>query len=1145
MIAARTLQPGLRLARPQREVAVPAAALAVGLLLFVVSARLGGAPVIPVYAPLVDMAIVVGLLVVAAVAGMDVVVRKDGRSLPIVAIAVAAAAMGFPHMLSFPLSLPTLGQRSAAQAASVVLDVVQIATPALLVVVFLRPATLLQEPRKALRRTCLEALGFGAACAGTALVAAPLMPPLVEGLRYTAVHTALQTVALVTTVVAIVVFLMGHRADRRMELSLAAALILLCFGQLTSMSDAALFDGRWYMANLFRFLPVAALMVGQLTLYADVVKVERRRVAHLDLVHRITAELVGGNDIDALLGEVVLSAVDLVAGLRGVASPRAVLYRLEDGLASPIAEREGRVESAIQSPFRTSSSTLLSAVLAGGRAMEARIQPRADLREPMADPAVKWIAFAPVRVRGTAVGALGVVTRRQPARDAEVVPLLQGIADLAGIAIRNSQDYRTAGDRSLDLLTGLPNRHQFEQELGRVHAQELSVLAIDVDDLQSINNDYGHAAGDQVLQAVARCLAQSIRGHDIVARVGGDEFAALLPGATASEAAVVAQRIVDTLRGVEIPYGAKQVTIGCATGGVGIDPREVLGWADEALYRARKLGRGRIESSARRAASPGGRISDWGEVLQGMLTEGGIRSVYQPIVDLGSGGLHGFEALARPQGMAAYGSVESLFGAALRLGMGGDLDWFSRRAALDGGRELPPAAPLFVNISVAGLMDPLHDVDQMLLLLEWAGRDAADVVLEISEREHVGDKERFVEVLEEYRAAGLRFAMDDVGEGHSTLEVLAASAPEYVKIARSLVMAAASSAGAQAVIQSLVGFARATGALVIAEGLETADDVRRMVDLGVDLGQGYGLGRPEAPEVAALSIPRRAATEWSSESAWARWMEQEGIGQPGGSPDPGVPAQAAPPNPDERLVATQDRGGLVEAANRLKADFLSTISHELRTPLSVVTAYVDLLRQPEPIPPAVRLAALDEIAAAGDRLGRLIDDVLEYSRLQAGDVAPHAEPVDLCKLVLDVVGGLDVAAAAKSLRVEARLPPEAVMVRADPGQVRRVVLQLVSNALKFTDHGGVVVSVESRGTGVVVTVEDTGVGISPEHLEVIFQHFRQADQGSSRRFGGAGLGLSIARSLVEMQGGQMGVRSIPGEGSSFWFTLPAGMLPQT
>jgi EAL domain-containing protein (putative c-di-GMP-specific phosphodiesterase class I) len=131
----------------------------------------------------------------------------------------------------------------------------------------------------------------------------------------------------------------------------------------------------------------------------------------------------------------------------------------------------------------------------------------------------------------------------------------------------------------------------------------------------------------------------------------------------------------------------------------------------------------------------------------------------------------------------------------------------------------------------------------MLLLLRWAGRSPTDTVLELSEREAVTDMERFSEVLGTYRAEGFRFAMDDVGEGHSTLEVLAQGIPEYIKIARQLTRRAGSS-GPRSAIRALATFARDNGARLIAEGVEDNTDMKIMRDLGVELGQGYALGRP-------------------------------------------------------------------------------------------------------------------------------------------------------------------------------------------------------------------------------------------------------------------------------------------------------------
>jgi EAL domain-containing protein (putative c-di-GMP-specific phosphodiesterase class I) len=147
---------------------------------------------------------------------------------------------------------------------------------------------------------------------------------------------------------------------------------------------------------------------------------------------------------------------------------------------------------------------------------------------------------------------------------------------------------------------------------------------------------------------------------------------------------------------------------------------------------------------------------------------------------------------------------------------------------------------------MSGLVDPVHRVDQMLLVLQACGREPRDVVLEITERELVGDLSRLKLVVSAYRREGFRFAVDDVGEGHSTLEVLAATSPDFVKIARSLVIDAAT-AGPRAAIRAVVAFAGELGAHTIAEGIETEGTASFMRQLGVHLGQGWLFGRPELP----------------------------------------------------------------------------------------------------------------------------------------------------------------------------------------------------------------------------------------------------------------------------------------------------------
>ena len=412
------------------------------------------------------------------------------------------------------------------------------------------------------------------------------------------------------------------------------------------------------------------------------------------------------------------------------------------------------------------------------------------------------------------------------------------------ISARREAEQALASMAATDLLTGLPNRREFESRLGAIGRGRFAILAIDLDNLKAMNDGYGHETGDEALRVAAQALRMGVRELDVVARVGGDEFAALLPDLTEAEALAAAERLRLGMHGVTIQRGQARISAGVAIGDPGADPAMVWAAADEALYVAKTAGRDRCEVAA------GGRVAGrtvgvpgWGPRLEELVSGRGMRSVYQPVVELAGGATMGFEALGRPVGGDLDAGVEALFAAAERLGYGRDLDWLCRRAALREARSLPVGCTLFVNVGVSALLDPVHDVDQMLLLVGWAGRHPSDVVLEITERELVLDIARLGEVLASYRAHGFRFAVDDVGDGHSTLEMLAAAVPEFLKISGRLTRGAAE-VGPRSAIRAVVAFAAECGARVVAEGIETPAHLELMRELGVELGQGFGLERP-------------------------------------------------------------------------------------------------------------------------------------------------------------------------------------------------------------------------------------------------------------------------------------------------------------
>ncbi len=504
----------------------------------------------------------------------------------------------------------------------------------------------------------------------------------------------------------------------------------------------------------------------------------------------------------------------------------------------------------------TVAATWPSPAAAGGRA-GAGVTPGEVpvLGEPGPAPAAHRSAALsfPVVSEGRTNAVFRFFSETGPALSSDAEGIMRDIGDQIGHFVQRRQAEaaleesiaRLAEVAATDPLTGIRNRREFDRMLATVPRRRFGVLAVDVDNLKRLNDEFGHEAGDVALRAVASSLVAALRGWDIVARTGGDEFSMLMSDVTAQEAARAAERVRNVVRAISVSYGQVSISVGWATGPAGADPRDVLDLADANLYEAKRAGRDRVVGGpmSRRGTRPA-RRSEWSARIEEILASRHLNILYQPIVRLGHGTVIGHEALARPPGFGPSDSVEDLFAEAHRTGRIRDIDWLCRRLAV---AAVPwPVGDdwaLFLNVSAVPLLDPVHDVDQMLMLLEASGAQAHQVVLEITERELISDLGRVREVLAAYREHGFRFALDDVGEGHSTLELLAAARPEFIKIARSLTMTAAHSSS-RAAIRAAVAFAQVSGAAVIGEGIENEFAAGQMAALGVGLGQGMWLGRP-------------------------------------------------------------------------------------------------------------------------------------------------------------------------------------------------------------------------------------------------------------------------------------------------------------
>ena len=231
----------------------------------------------------------------------------------------------------------------------------------------------------------------------------------------------------------------------------------------------------------------------------------------------------------------------------------------------------------------------------------------------------------------------------------------------------------------------------------------------------------------------------------------------------------------------------------------------------------------------------------------------------------------------------------------------------------------------------------------------------------------------------------------------------------------------------------------------------------------------------------------------------------------------------------------------IQEANRLKNEFLANMSHELRTPLNAVIGFAEILRGGEGrLPEAKRAEYLNHIAASGRHLLRLINDVLDLSKVESGKFDLVPEPIQLPQVVHDVVAVLQPEASRKGVQMQSQLDATLGEVVLDPARLKQMLYNLLSNAIKFTDAGGrVCLRAGPDGADRLrIEVEDTGIGIAAHDLSKLFRQFQQVHSGPAKAYPGTGLGLVLTRHLAELHGGSVGVRSTPGKGSVFHLVLP-------
>ena len=412
-------------------------------------------------------------------------------------------------------------------------------------------------------------------------------------------------------------------------------------------------------------------------------------------------------------------------------------------------------------------------------------------------------------------------------------------------------------DSLIDPITGLGNHRAFQEELtrqiedARRNGHSLALTLIDLDDLKRINDARGHAGGDEVLAAMGRLMAANSRAADRGFRIGGDEFAILLPRAGGGEAVSIARRLLGSSLSTDGHRPGSEPFSFSAGVSAYPDPaddgEQLFHQADAALYFAKRHGRTDIQAfdpQRHGAADEGRSVAELAEIISRIASEKSLTPVYQPIYDMRTGAPIGFEGLVRPAEGAEFRDAGALFSAADTAERSVELD----RACVEvvAAQATLPDDDTFlsINISPRTLEAEQFRPSEIRNVLAANGIPPERVVIELTEREAIEDMARLRENLQRCQAEGFRVAADDVGAGNAGLRMLSEIRFDIVKIDLSLVQKGVLRESALAVLFAIRNLAADGGAMVVAEGIETANQLEVVRSMDLAAGQGYLLALP-------------------------------------------------------------------------------------------------------------------------------------------------------------------------------------------------------------------------------------------------------------------------------------------------------------
>lgn len=415
-----------------------------------------------------------------------------------------------------------------------------------------------------------------------------------------------------------------------------------------------------------------------------------------------------------------------------------------------------------------------------------------------------------------------------------------------------------------DTLTGLPNRRYLNMQIDRSIArasrdsQQFAVLMIDLDAFKPINDRHGHAVGDLVLMEIARRLIDRVRKDEVVSRLGGDEFVVVLnhPGSTEGTM-LAAQRLIAALsEPIELTVGCMHVG---ASVGVAFYPadataaEDLLRKADVALYRAKNAGRGDVRFFQQSMDEEVQERATLELDLRGAIDCDEIVPYFQPLIDLDSGGLTGFEVLARwHHPIRGLVPPDVFIPIAEHTGLIDALTVSVMRAALMAARDWDPRLTIAVNIAPQQLKNEAL-TDRLLEVLLETGFPADRFEIEITENALIGDLETARRIVVGLKSHGIRVSLDDFGTGYSSLSHLSELPFDKIKIDRSFIHTLHERPESVSIVNAIIGLGKSLNLPTTAEGIESAADADMLIRLGCSAGQGFLYSRPvPADQVAAL-----------------------------------------------------------------------------------------------------------------------------------------------------------------------------------------------------------------------------------------------------------------------------------------------------